>query len=94
LVSPLSRNRELYRAALLKLLEHAPESLIALIGAGPLEDFISDDESDLQWLEANAATNERLRSALSMVWVWRRVTPATLSRLEAAARVPLDRPDR
>ncbi len=86
----LVKNRELHRAALLKLLDHAEsDRVIGRIGAGPLEDFISDDDDDLRWIEAEASTNEKLRQALGGVWVT--VTEETLERLDRAAGTRLKR---
>jgi hypothetical protein len=86
-------NRELQRSVLLKLLEHATsELLIACIGAGPLEDFITDDEDNLRWIEHQAPRNERLRLALRNVWAADDVTEQTLLRLDAAAGQQLPRP--
>jgi hypothetical protein len=93
LSSDLESNRDLHRATLLKLFEHADsEDLIACVGAGPLEDFISEDEDDLQWLEAQAASNVKLRSALGGVWI--RVSEPTFERLDRAAGRRLRRPSR
>lgn len=108
-VRPLIGNRELHRAALLRLLEHATSDLvIGCIGAGPLEDFVTrtgsldgrrvdpysraDDESDLQWLETQAATNAKLRQALSGVWAGNVVSEQTMTRLDRAAGTHLTRP--
>ena len=89
--SALANSRAMHRAMLLKLFEHADsELLIGCVGAGPLEDFISEDEDDLQWLEVQASTNERLRSALGGVWLT--VSESTFERLDRAAGRPLSRP--
>jgi hypothetical protein len=91
LSSDLARNSELHRATLLKLLEHADsELLVGCVGAGPLEDFISEDEDDLRWLEAQAAANVKLRTALGGVWI--RVSEPTFERLDRAAGRRLRRP--
>jgi len=87
----LDMNRELERAILPKLVEHADsEHLIACVGAGPLEDFISEDEDDLRWLEAQAASNVKFRTALGVVRV--RVSESTFERLDRAAGRRLRRP--
>src|SRR5262245_50124916 len=36
--------QDLYRALLLKLVEHADDERLGAVGAGPLEDFVSDNE--------------------------------------------------
>jgi hypothetical protein len=80
------------RDALLRLIEHAPtESVVGCIGAGPLENFVSDDDGDLRWIEANTTANEKLRVALSYVWCDGYVTEATMARLDSVAATPLAR---
>jgi hypothetical protein len=88
---PLFEDRELHRAALLKLIERADsDDVIGQVAAGPLENFMSNNESDLQWLEANAARNPKLRQAIAGVWI--DLTPANMARLDRAAGTPLTRP--
>jgi hypothetical protein len=89
--SELFRRPELYRSLLLKLVEHADDSALGQISAGPLEDFVSDDPDDLVWLEFQCASNPKLRTALAGVWCSNDVEPATLERLDAAAGVKLAR---
>jgi hypothetical protein len=87
------RRADLYRSLLLKLVEHAPsDDLLGAVGAGPLENFVSDDEDDLRWLESHCRTNRGLRIALSGVWCWSDVSNETMHRLDVAAGVPLARP--
>ena len=58
------RNGPVYRSALLALLSRAKSDyLVSCVAAGPLEKFVSDDESDLRWLEQEAA---RMRSCLEL----------------------------
>jgi hypothetical protein len=81
------------RTLLLELLDAAPdEAVVASIGAGPLEDFVSDDEDDLAWLEAHVATTPNMPRAVAGTWVAGRVSPSTLARLDRLAGVPLARP--
>ena len=61
-------------------------------GPGRLESFVSDDEDDLTWLEAQSATRPAMRQALSNVWCALDVSTATLIRLDEAAGAPLTRP--
>lgn len=90
--SAVYRHPDLIRALLLKLVELAPdEHNLGCVGAGPLENFLSDDEDDLRWIEAECAHNEGLRQALSGVWVDGAVTDETLRRLDAAAGTTLPR---
>jgi hypothetical protein len=47
---PIFRNERVYRSGLLALLSKAnTDFLVSCVAAGPLENFISDDESDLRW---------------------------------------------
>lgn len=88
----LFERRDLHRDLLLKLVAHGSEESLGYVGAGPVEDFVSDDEADLRWFEAECATNQRLRTALAAVWVAGRVSEDTLQRLDAAAGERLGRP--
>ncbi len=83
----------LYRSLLLKLLEHAASSYVVdAVAAGPLENFVSDDEDDLQWIERECATRPKLRQALLGTASASYVSHETLLRLDAAAQQPLLRP--
>src|SRR3954454_9973028 len=86
------RDGDLQRRGLLALVRATvDERVLGCIGAGPLEDFISDNEEDLLWLEEQARENESLRIALRHVWADTYVTRATMERLDAAAARPLAR---
>lgn len=65
--------------------------ILGAVGAGPLEDFVSDDEDRLVWIEQRAAASARFREALSHVWIWR-LGPDVLERVERAAGEDLARP--
>jgi hypothetical protein len=82
---------ELHRELLLALVACADDDVLGVVGAGPLEDFVSDDEDDLRWLERACADNVKLREALRGVWCDGDVSEATMARLDAAAGAPLDR---
>jgi hypothetical protein len=83
----------LCRAGLLKLLEHADDDhLVRCVGAGPLENFLSDNEDDLRWVEMEAGRNPRLREALAGVWIADKISEQALQRLDHAAGVQLPRP--
>ncbi|MFN8016853.1 MAG: hypothetical protein U0P45_01885 [Acidimicrobiales bacterium] len=90
-VTELLERKDLHRHLLLKLIEHASEATLGQVAAGPLEDFVSDDEDDVRWIEAACATNMRLRTALTFTWSSTYVSRATLRRLDAAAGEPLPR---
>lgn len=78
---------------LLALVDAAPdERAVGRIGAGPLEDFISDNEDDLVWLESQAASRPKLANAVRGSWVAGSVSESTLARLDRIAGEPLDRP--
>lgn len=85
-------NNERVRAGLLALVDAAEtEHDLGMIGAAPLESFVSDRADDLDWLETECATRPKLRRALAGVWCSDIVSVATLDRLDAAAGVRLDR---
>jgi hypothetical protein len=80
----LAYDREdVLREGLLALIEVAPDELLGLVGAGPLENFVCDDASRLTWLEAQAARSPRFRTALQGVW-WSDLPNTVTSRIEAA----------
>jgi hypothetical protein len=85
--SAFLRNEALVRATLLALIDRAPAGAdLGYAGAGPLEDFINEDEDRLRWVEEQAERSEDFRRALSNVW-W---PPGPLfDRLEHAAGVRL-----
>jgi hypothetical protein len=85
-------NTERIRAGMLALVEAAEtDDDLGLIGAGPLEGFVSDNAADLEWLESECAKSPKLRRALADVWCSDNVSEATLDRLDAAAGVSLAR---
>ena len=86
------RRPALYRSLLVKLVDVASDDVLGNVAAGPLENFVSDDEDDLRWLESECARNPRLRTALAGVWCARNVSEQTMRRLDAAAGEPLARP--
>jgi hypothetical protein len=59
------------RDGLLHLVDAAEtDDDLAFIRAGPLEVFISDDDSRVERIERHAAGSTRFRQALAHVWVW------------------------
>ena len=86
------RNTDRVRAGLLALVEAAEtDHDLGMIGAAPLESFVSDHADNLDWLESECAKSPKLRRALAGVWCSDIVSQATLDRLDAAAGVPLAR---
>jgi hypothetical protein len=70
------------REELVRLIDAAPDdSTLAAVGAGPLEAFLTDDPKDLQWLEEQAMSSTRFRTALAIAHI-----PSSLSQ-EAASRI-------
>jgi hypothetical protein len=88
-------DEERVRSGLIDLIERAPsDDVLAVVAAGPLEVFVTDDESRLHWIERQADTSPRFRQALAGVWVFGgEVSDETFVRLERAARQPLPSPD-
>jgi len=82
---------ETYRRLLLALCEYGDDSLVGIIGAGPLENFVSDDEEDLAWLESQATRLPRLRAAFANVWAHGEVSEQTMLRLDRIAGIRLPR---
>jgi hypothetical protein len=66
--------------------------LLGYVGAGPLEIFVSNDESRIRWIEEQAARSPRFRRALGNVWTWGTESNEVAARMEAAAGVRLARP--
>jgi hypothetical protein len=87
-------NEEVARELLVKLVDHAPsDDVLGNVGAGPLEDFIDGDDDRVRWIEEQAASSPKFRTALAKVWIWSE--PAwVFERVERAAGVPLAWPGR
>jgi hypothetical protein len=82
------------RAGILELVAAAETDLdFGVLGAAVMEMFVADDEERLLWLEKQAGTSEPFRRSLANVWVWGIEADAIAQRAEAAAGVPLPRPD-
>jgi hypothetical protein len=62
------------------------DAALRYVGAGPLKDFVIDDEPRLLWIESQASTSDRFRTALSNVWVWDCLTAEQFERVERGAR--------
>jgi hypothetical protein len=85
-------NEETVRQGILALVDAAPDDLLGHVGAGPLEVFVSEDESRVRWIEEHAARSARFRRALANVRTWGNEPDEVAARLERAAGVPLARP--
>ena len=82
------------RAMLESLIEQAvDEDDLANVAAGPLEAYLSDDESTLHWVERHAAKSPKLKRALAAVQV-DRLPDRAFARIERAAGTALLRSDR
>ena len=80
------------RDGLLRLVDAAESDLdFACIGAGPLEVFVSDDESRVHWIERQAPRSPALRRALAHVYAWD-LSDRMFWRVERAAGTKLNDP--
>jgi hypothetical protein len=75
---------------ILELIDRAPDDeILGYVAAGPLEDFIKLHAADyIDWIEASARTDARMKKALSGVWLTH-LSADLLDRIEAAAGMPL-----
>ncbi len=80
------------REGLLRLIEAADDDALSVVAAGPLEVFLCDDPSRLQWIERQARRSEKFRRALAQVRV-SELPSGAFARLERAAGIRLARPD-
>lgn len=79
---------------LLDLVAQAPdEETLAVIGAGPLEDFLAGHAAAyLTRIESASARDPRFRKVLGSTWIWDVVPARVFERLARAAGSELDRP--
>ncbi len=85
-------NEEFEREFLVTIADAAPEEILGWVGAGPLWEFLNEEDADqLAWIEAQAARSERFRRALGRVRVSSSASAEAVLRLERAAGVPLKR---
>ena len=90
---PAFHEEDTLRAGLLALIASAETSDdLAMVGAGPLEAFVCDDESRVRWLEREMETSPKLKAALSNTYCWGHLSDAVCARLERAAEARLPRP--
>ena len=70
--SSFRANEDYVRAFVVTVADGAPDEVLGLFGAGPLEDFLGDAGEDrLLWIEERAEESQRFRQALRAVGVWR-----------------------
>jgi hypothetical protein len=80
------------RKVLRALAERAPDGAdLGLLGAGPVEDSIADDEESLRWIENEARRSDNYREALGKIWR-HDLRPDAFLRIEAAAGTDLSWP--
>ena len=80
------------RKVLRALAERAPDGAdLGLLGAGPVEDSIADDEESLRWIENEARRSDNYREALGKIWR-HDLRPDAFLRVEAAAGTELSWP--
>ena len=84
--SAIYKYRDDCRRLIHALAEGAPaEADLGLLGAGPLENCLADNEDDLCWMEQEARRSENYRKALANVWIDGFFSPESFLRVEAAA---------
>lgn len=81
------------RDGLVALVERATSDwVLECVGAGPLEGFVSDDESRIRWIESVGPRTPRLGDALVHAWISGAVSDGNFLRIEAAVGRRLDNP--
>jgi hypothetical protein len=85
---------ELLRETLVKLTVYATDdATIAVIGSGPLEEFIVADEGRVHWMEQQADASPRFRRALSHASIRGSQPQWVCERIELAAGTAIAEPD-
>jgi len=77
-------DEDLHREIVLRFIDTADDQQIWNVAAGPLEDFLTDNDERLTWMEQIAAQNPRFRRALAGVWTDGK-EPTTTERIGRAA---------
>jgi hypothetical protein len=78
---------------ILELVVYAPdESVLVVVGAAPLEDFVCPDEDRVRWIEEQAHRSDKFRRALAGVRIWDQ-PQWVVDRVENAAGFALPRPN-
>jgi hypothetical protein len=81
----IQRDEQAFRTLLRTFADRAPgESLLVYLGAGPIEDFLTEDEDRLRWIEEEAKRSRSFRLALASVWIEWLGAPTFLRIQEAA----------
>ncbi|MDO8390147.1 MAG: hypothetical protein Q7V57_06635 [Actinomycetota bacterium] len=95
----LWRSRAWYEGArprlelVLELIRQAQnDAELRQIAASCLENCICEDEATLQWVEEEAALSPKFRQALTGVWVYDVLSPASFQRVQRAAGAELSNP--
>jgi preprotein translocase subunit SecG len=83
------------RQLIVALVEAAGDDrdMLAVIGAGPLENLLLSDDTAVDWLEARLPDSERLRLALENSHVAHALPTDAIERLEVAGGLTLQRPN-
>jgi hypothetical protein len=85
----IQRDEEIFRALLRAFADRAPsEAVLDYLGAGPIEDFVTDDEARIRWVEEEAKRSRNFRLALANVWI-EPLGPDTFLRIQDAAGADL-----
>lgn len=92
-------DEQFVREFLVTIAEAAPEDLLGLVGAGPLREYLNNDDDPhwlenperLGWVEAQAARSEQFRCALGSASISSSASRQAFLRLERAAGVELAR---
>ena len=77
-------DEDLHREIVLRFIDTADDEQIWHVAAHPLEDFLTNNDERLTWMEQIAAQNPRFRRALGGVWTHSK-GPTTAARIERAA---------
>ena len=81
---PDGLTRTFHREIVLSLIDTADDQQLWRVAAHPLEDFLTDNDERLTWMEQTAAQNPRFRRALGGVWTHSK-EPTTAARIERVA---------
>lgn len=77
-------DEDLYRKIVLRFIDAADDEQLWHVAAHPLEDFLTDNDERLTWMEQTATQSPRFRRALGGVWTHSK-EPSTAARIARAA---------